>query len=141
MSRFWRDTVSLRLFPAFACALLLTMPALQELLKDTTFGYIIRATLGSKVLPHSDEQHFPAAFAFAQEQQPLSAVSSRKAELDAERRDIEETRRTALERHDTSPGGFSRTSTLVDIASYALDKSEKADKLLVGWYGPDDPDV
>ena len=54
---------------------------------------------------------------------------------------VEETRRTALQRHDTSPGGFSRTSTLVDIASYALDKSEKADKLLVGWYGPDDPDV
>ena len=38
-------------------------------------------------------------------------------------------------------GGFSRTSTLVDIAAYTLDKGEKADKLLVGWYGPDDPDV
>lgn len=128
--------------PSPAPPVSLTMTAHHELLKDTTFGYLLRAVLGSKVLPHSDEQHFPAAFAFAQEKQPLSAVSSREAELDAERRDIEDTRRNALQRpHDTSPGGFSRTSTLVDIASYALDKSEKADNLLVGWFGPDDPDV
>ncbi|KZV67254.1 benomyl/methotrexate resistance protein [Peniophora sp. CONT] len=116
------------------------MPTHYELLKDTTFGYLLRAVLGPKVLPHCDELHFPAAFAFAQEKQSGSEVYSRKAELDAERHDIEETRRATLHPQDTGSGGFSRTSTLADIAAYTLNQSEKADTLLVGWYGPDDPD-
>ncbi|KZV66974.1 MFS general substrate transporter [Peniophora sp. CONT] len=104
------------------------MPA-SDLIKDTTFGHLLRAVCGAHILPHSDELDLQAALVRSTGRQPSPAPSTPAAELDAERRDI---------RHESDPD--SGKSTAIGLANLAYEDSEKADATLVGWYGPDDPE-
>ena len=117
------------------------MPA-SGLIKDTTFGHFLRAVCGPRILPYFDELDLETALVLMTGTQSPSTPSAHSAELAAERRDIRRNEPPkATAHHSPSPdAGFSVIPTATDLNAF-MEESEKKDTQLVGWYGPDDPDV
>ena len=93
--------------------------------RDTFFAYILRATFGSRVLPHPDEKAIPTIW-----QEKLSSQSSSPRD----------SAHSLVVPNPEASSVHSDKTALVD-APRRVDQEKGKDTLLVEWDGPTDPDV
>ncbi|VDC00305.1 unnamed protein product [Peniophora sp. CBMAI 1063] len=90
----------------------------HNLIKDTTFGYLLRALLGPSVLPHPDELDVQNVYGWS----------------------IDKRRSPSVDNAEFHEQGASPAPTDVRTSGVTFDADEKVGNVVVGWYGSDDPD-
>ncbi|KAI0043053.1 MFS transporter [Auriscalpium vulgare] len=126
---------------------------MAELIRDTFFGYSLRLLFGSRVLSHPDETDLPMVWQKAVHEKQATPTSSGANSIHEETHDDppngqgghgtidEKKHRSTPTQRKGSVASLRSAVTVVDAAGVSKQDSEKGDDtLLVGWYGPEDPD-
>ncbi|KAI0062522.1 MFS transporter [Artomyces pyxidatus] len=127
---------------------------MASLVRDTFFGYTLRAVFGTKVLPHPDETDLPMVWQNAvheKAQSPSEDASVRGSIHEEDHNDPLNGRGRGYGTRDEQEHRYPHpkpraaslhsADTVVDASAAAKPDAEKGgDTLLVGWYGPEDPD-